>query len=149
MLQQKLNNDLKEALKAGKEFEVGIFRLLTSAIHNKEIEKFAKEKTYELTDEEVLSVLKSEAKKRKESISIFEKGRRNDLADKERRELLIIEKYLPKQLSREETEKIVDEVLKKIQVKDFGQAMKEVMKELKGKSDASLVNALVKEKLSS
>jgi len=148
-LQKKLTDDLKNALKSGKSFEVGVYRMLNSAIHNKEIEKFSKAKTYELTDEEVLNVLLAEAKKRKEASLMLEKGGRKDLAEKEKEELVIIEKYLPKQLSREEVEKIVEEILKKTGAKDFGQAMKEAMKELRGKADAILVSALIKEKLSS
>lgn len=147
MLQQQINEDLKTALKAGKNFEVGVLRFLTSVIHNKEIEKYREKKTYELTDEEVLNILLTEAKKRKESILMFEKGGRQDLIDKEKSELSIIEKYLPKQLNKEEVEKIIDGILKRTQAKDFGSAMKEAMKELKGKADASLISALIKEKL--
>jgi uncharacterized protein YqeY len=146
-LQQQIGEDLKTALKAGQEQEVGVLRFLNSVIHNKEIEKYREKKTHKLTDEEVLNVLLAEAKKRKEAILLFEKGGRKDLVDKEKSELSIIEKYLPKQLNKEEVEKIIDGILKRSKAKDFGSAMKEAMKELKGKADAAMISAIIKERL--
>jgi hypothetical protein len=161
---QKILNELKEAMKAGRSFEAGVFRMLISAFHNKEIEKKGKggparhasqlagvaDREEKLTEEEALDILAKEAKKRKESVIAFEKGGRPELADKEREELKIIEKYLPEQLPREEIEKAVLAAIAKTgakEVKDFGLAMKEAMAELKGKADASAVSEILRDKL--
>jgi len=146
-LKEQLKNDLKTALKSGEQFRTGILRLVLAALHNKEIEKHSRSSSDVLTEEEIIQVLTSEAKKRKESIDIFRKGERPDLADKEAQELLVIQNYLPEQLSNAEAEKAVHEILKRTGVKDFGQAMKAVMKELRGKADAKTVGDLVKKKL--
>jgi len=102
MLHQRIKEDLKEALKAGDGFRVGTLRMVLSSLHNKEIEKKGKGQEPKLTEEETIEVLMNEAKKRKESNEAYLKGNRNDLADKEKKELEIITVYLPKQLSEEE-----------------------------------------------
>jgi uncharacterized protein YqeY len=149
-LKEKLNGDLKEAMKAGQEFEVGVFRFLLSSLHNKEIEKKGKGLEPELSDEEVVEVLIREAKKRKESIEAYSKGNRSDLAEKETKELEIIKNYLPEELSGEEIEKVVKAAIEKTgarEVKDFGKVMAEAMRELKGKADASIISEVVKKNL--
>ncbi len=150
MLHQKISDDLKTAMKAGQEFEVGVLRMLLSSLHNKEIEKKGKGLESALSDEEAIEVLSREAKKRKEAIEIYTKGERSDLIEKEAKELEIIKQYLPEQLSEEEIKKIVKTVIEKTgfrEIKDFGRAMAEVMKELKGKADASVASEMVKNKL--
>jgi len=150
MLHQKISDNLKEAMKAGQEFEVGVFRFLLASLHNKEIEKKGKGLESTLSDDEAIEVLSREAKKRKEAIEAYEKGNRTDLAQKETKELEIIEKYLPEQLSEEEIEKIITAAIKKtgaVTVKDFGKVMGEAMKELKGKADASLVSKIVRKRI--
>jgi hypothetical protein len=149
-LHQKISDNLKEAMKAGQEFEVGVFRFLLASLHNKEIEKKGKGLEPTLSDDEVIEVLIKEAKKRKESIEAYTKGARSDLAEKEKKELEIIKKYLPEQLGEEEIEKIVKAAIEKTgvkEVKDFGKVMAEAMKELKGKADASVVNEIIKKRL--
>lgn len=146
-LRQKLTDDLKQAMKSADPKTVGVLRLLISALNNKSIEKKGKGQSEELTDEDVLQVLMTESKKRKEANEIFTKGNRPDLADKEKEELGVIQKYLPQQMGREEVEKAVGEIIKKTNSKEIGPAMKEVMKELKGKADSAMVSELVKEKL--
>ena len=147
-LKQKLLKDLKEAMKAGDRERLGVLRLLTSAIHNKEIEKRSKSTSEELTEEEVTNVLSSEAKKRRESIDFFKKGGREDLAKNEQKEAEIIQRYLPKQMSPEEIEKEVGGILQGApELSDFGLAMKEVMKTLKGKADAKIISEVIKKKL--
>src|SRR3989344_1743955 len=139
MLKEKLFDDLKQAMKRADQETVGVLRILLTAIKNKEIEKKTKSGGEgQLSDEEVIQVLMSDAKKHKESMEIFTKGSRKDLSDKEEQELAIIQTYLPKQLSETEIEQIIDKVLQKISVKDFGSVMKEVMKELKGKADGKI-----------
>ncbi|MEK7549203.1 MAG: GatB/YqeY domain-containing protein [Patescibacteria group bacterium] len=149
MLSQKINQDLKEAFKGKDDFRVGVLRLIISALRNKEIEKKGKEEEKELSDEETIEILGKEAKKRKEAAEIYNKGGRNDLAEKEKRELEIIKKYLPEQLSEVEVEKIVKAVIEKVDVsasggKEFGIIIGEAMKELKGKADGKLVGEIIK-----
>jgi len=111
MLKEKIQEDLNSALKEKKELEVSVLRLLLSAIFNKEKEKRYKlskekpelkeeelEKESELTDEKVIDVISSEIKKRKESILEFEKGKRMDLVEKEKAEMEVLQKYLPKEV---------------------------------------------------
>lgn len=149
-LHQKISDDLKDALKSGNQTKISTLRMVLSSLHNKEIEKKGKGQGLKLSEEETIGVLMSEAKKRKESIEAYLKSNRNDLADKERKELEIITVYLPKQLSEEEIKKIVQETIQKIGAqseKDFGKAMGLLMKELKGKADATLVSKILKEAL--
>lgn len=146
-LKQQLRDDLKAAMKAGDPEKVATVRLLQSVIQNKEIEKRGKSEDTALSDDEVIAAFMTEAKKRKEAIETFEKGGRNDLADKEKKELSIIASYLPAQMSREEAERAVSEILAKNPADNFGAAMKAVMEELRGKVDAKMVTEIVKSKL--
>jgi len=149
-LHQEISDNLKVAMKAGQEFEVGVFRFLLASLHNKEIEKKGKGLEPALSDKEVIEVLNREAKKRKEAAELYAKGNRSDLAEKEMKELEIIKKYLPEQLGEEEVEKIVKAAIEKTgakEVKDFGKVMAEAMKELKGKADASVISEMIKKRL--
>lgn len=144
-LLKKINDDLKTALKSGDHFRLGVLRMVNSALQNKKIEKG---KDAVLSDDDVLQVLAKEAKKRKESVLAFENGGRPELAENEKKELAVIEAYLPKQMSREETVIVVEKILSGISDKsNFGLVMKEVMKELKGKADAKIIGEIIKEKL--
>jgi len=145
MLQEKLTQELKEAMKSGNADKVGVLRMLNAALHNQAI---AKGKDAVLTDEEVMEVLRREAKKRKESVEAFTKGGRPELAGKERVELVLIEVYLPKQMSREEVAAAVEKILAGLADKsNQGLVMKAVMQELKGKADGKMISEVVKEKL--
>ncbi|MDP3015278.1 MAG: GatB/YqeY domain-containing protein [bacterium] len=150
MLHQKLADDLKNAMKSGGSFQVGVLRMLLSAIHNKEIEKKGKGQEPVLSDDEIADVLFKESKKRKEATEIYSKAGRADLSEKEIKELEIIKKYLPEQLGEEEIEKAVKAAIEKVgakDIKDFGKVMAEAMKELKGRADASSVSEMVKKNL--
>jgi len=150
MLKENLQKDLNNFLKEKNQTGVNTVRLLLAAILLKEKEKKYKTKEETLTDEEVLEVIFSEAKKRKESIVEFEKGGRNDLVAKEKAELEILQKYLPEQLSDEELRKIVKEAVEKVgakDMKDIGKIMGQVMSKVKGKADGSRVNIIAKELL--
>lgn len=143
---EQLKEDLKEALKAKKEADVLTYRGILSAIHNKEIEL----KKEGLSDKETLSVLESQAKQRRDSIMEFKKGNRTDLADKEKKELKLIEKYLPEKMEESEVKKMVEEIIEKTgasEMKDMGQVMGELMKESQGKIDGATASRIVKEKL--
>lgn len=143
ILGTKISDDLKNAMKSGDREKVGVLRLLQSVLHNKAI---AKGKDAELTEEETLAAVLGEAKKRQESIKLFEQGGRQDLAEKESKELAIIRQYLPEQMSREETAKAVEEILAKNPAGNFGEAMKAVMKELRGKADSAVISEIIKSK---
>ena len=163
-LKEKISNDLKKSLKEKNNSEILTLRMLRAAILNKEKEKrakLAKEKEgldekdlvekSQLTDDEIIEVAFSEAKKRNESISEFEKGKRPDLVEKERAELEVLKKYLPEQLSEEEIKKIAKETIDKVGAsgpKDIGRVMAELMPKMKGKAEGSLTSRIVKELLS-
>lgn len=140
MLKQKLQDDLKTAMKAGETDKRDVLRILTSAVKNKEIEK-----RIELTDEQVLEVIASEVKKRKDSVIQFTAGNRMDLVEKENAEITILATYLPEQMGEEELKKIVSETVAGIT--NVGEAMKAVMAKVKGKADGALVSKLVKDAL--
>ena len=161
-LKEKINQEFKEALKAKEELRVSVLRMLSSAIKNKELEKRAKigkvgivgeelEKQCQLTDDEVLSVISTEAKRRKDSIKQFQDGGRPEMAKQEETELKILSAYLPEQMGEEEIRKIIQESIKETGVTgvaDLGKVMKILMLKVKGKADGSLVNQIVKEELS-
>ena len=151
MLLGKIKEDLKNALKSGDDFTVGVLRFILSSVHNKEIEKRSGGQEETLSEEEMIDVLAKEVKKRKEAAEIFLKGGREDLASKETKESKIIQKYLPEQLNEEEVVKIAAAAVERVgakDVKDFGRVMAEAMKELKGRADAKTVSEAVKKLLS-
>lgn len=146
-MRDKIQNNLKQAMLAKEEIRLSTLRLLTSAIHNKEIEKRTKTGESELSEEEILAAIRSEAKKRKDSIAEFAKGGREDLVQKETSELKILEEYLPQEIADEEIEKIVKEVaegFENLSPKEFGKIMGEVMKKVKGEASGERVSAAVK-----
>jgi uncharacterized protein YqeY len=163
-LKEKIDEDLKRAMKEKKEREVSTLRLLKAAIFNREKEKRYKiskekeelkeeelEKESQLSDEEIIEVIHSEIKKRKEAILEFEKGKREDLVKKEKEEIEILKNYLPEQLSEKEIEKLAKEVIEKVgakDIKDMGKVMKELMPKVKGRTDGALVSKIVKELIS-
>ncbi len=147
-LKDTLMQDLKEAMRAGAADRVSVLRLINSGLKNRAIEKKTKGQSEELSDEDVMEVIQKEAKKRRESIEVFTKGGRPELASKEQAELSMIEAYLPKQLTREEAIAVIDQVLAKVPDKsNVGLVMKAVMAELKGKADTKMVSEIVKTKL--
>jgi len=140
---EQINNDYQQAFKKREESAISTLRLILAAAKNERIKKMA-----DLNDEDVIKVLKSEMKKRKEAISDYQKGKRPDLAKKEEEEISIIAKYLPAQMSEEEARKKIKELLSQIQEKDnLGKVMGLVMKELKDQADGSLVKKIVEEEL--
>lgn len=144
-LAQKVEADLKTALKSRDELTTSCLRLVRAALKNQE-----KELKRPLNGEEEIKTLSTLAKQRRESIEQFTKGNRMDLADREQAELAIIEAYLPAQLDPAAVAKVVDEVfadLKPQGMKDMGAAMKEAMARLAGQADGKLVNQLVRQRL--
>jgi len=149
-LLDQIKTDLKEAMKAREAFKLSVIRMIISAIRNKEI-SLRKGDNISLTDEQILEVISSEVKKRKDSIESYINGGRADLAEVEKNEIALLVKYLPEQMSEEELEKIVDEVVRSKSENStvaFGAIMGEVMARVKGRADGTVVSALVKKKLS-
>lgn len=144
MLKEKIEADLKEAMKQKAELKISVLRMFLAALQNKVIEKRAKD--MKMTDEEAVAVMRSEIKKRRDSIQEFGKGNRQDLVDKEVAELKILEVYLPAEMSDEELEKIVKEItnsLGEVTAKNFGRIMGEVMRKTKGQASGERVSRLV------
>jgi uncharacterized protein len=145
-LAQKINEDLKTAMKSGDSIQLNTIRSIRAQI----IELTKRGTGTEITPEEEISLLLSGAKKRKEAIEMYEKAGRKDLADQEKRELEIINTYLPKQMSVDEVVAIVKRIALEIgasSAKDFGKVMSIAMKELKGKIDGKIVQDVVKQQL--
>lgn len=162
MLKEKLQQDLKDSLKSGSSKKRMVIGGVMSAIKNRELDKRAKlaktsvdltklDEESKLNDEEVLGVISSEIKKRKESIVSFKSGGREDLVISEKEELDILTAYMPEQMSedaiREEVKKTVVQIGAK-DIKDIGKTISAVMAKVKDKADGSLVSKLVKEELS-
>lgn len=143
-----VQNDYKDALKAGDRTVVSVLRLLISAVRNKEIERRARGEN--LVEDDVLGIVQKEIKARKESIEAYKKGQREDLVKQEKKELIILQKYLHEQLSKEELEKVVQEVVEETKadgLKDMGKVIGEVMKKVKGRAEGRVVSEMVKQTL--
>lgn len=142
-LKERFSSELKDSLKAGDRLKLSTIRLIMASLKNREIEKRGS-----LSEEEIIDLLVSLSKQRKESIEEFKKGGRQDLVDKETEELKIIESYLPQQLTPEEIKKIIGETITETGAsgsKDIGKVMKVLMPKVKGRADGKLVNEMVKE----
>ncbi len=144
-LKAQLLQDMKEAMRAKDKVKLSTIRMINSLIKNAEIEKRG-----ELTDDEIIQLLVKYAKQRKEAIEMYEKGGRQDLVEKEKAELAVVESYLPKQMSEEEIRELVKEAIEATGAsspKDIGKVMQHVMPKVKGRADGSVVNKIVREML--
>ncbi|MFK4565832.1 GatB/YqeY domain-containing protein [Enterococcus sp. UD-01] len=140
-----LNDDIKTAMKAKDKETLSVLRMLKTAIQNEQIKAGR-----DLNGEEELTVLSREMKQRRDSLAEFEKAGRDDLADKAKIEITIVEKYMPEQLSEEEIRQIVQAAIDQTgasSAKEFGKVMGAVMPKVKGKAVGNQVNAIVKELL--
>lgn len=147
-LKQKILEDLKTAMKTGDTVKRDTLRMLDSMIKNTEIEKKKKEEG--LSEEAMIEVLSRAVKQRRDSVSQYETGGRSDLAEKEKKEIEIIEAYLPAQLGEEEVRKVVQEVISQTGATseaEIGKVMGPVMGRLKGQADGNLVKKIVEEEL--
>ena len=143
-LQEQITNDLKEAMKAKDSFRLGVIRMLKGALMLEKINKM-----HELSNEEIIDVVRKKIKMRKDSIIEFTKANRDDLVKQNEEEIIILNSYMPPQLSEEELKKIVDDTFAKVaptSIKEMGKVMKEITPLVKGKADMSVVSALIKEK---
>ena len=142
-LQERLSTDLKAALKNADSFRVSILRLLSASLQNEAISKRTNGVDNPLTEAEVIGVLKREAKKRKESIDIFKGAGRFDLSENEEKELVIIQEYLPPEVSREEIEATAKRIMAS-GITDFPTLMKFVIAEFDGAEDGKQVAEIVR-----
>jgi hypothetical protein len=148
-LHTQIKSQIKEAMLAKETLRLSVVRGLVSAFTNELVAKSRKPQE-ELSDEEVLAVIKRSVKQRKDSIEQFTAGGRKDLAESEAAELQILEKYLPKALGRDEIQKVAEAKMAALGIKDkskIGQLVGAVMKELKGGADGADVKAVVEELL--
>jgi uncharacterized protein YqeY len=147
LLEEKITQDYVQAMKARDSFTSSVLSFLRAQINNVKVDK----RLEKALDEDVISVIKKQAKQRQDSIAQFKAGGRTDLAEKEEKELVILKNYLPPEMSTDQLKKIVEEVVLAsgaTSVKDMGRVMKEVLGRLAGKADNQTVSALVKERLS-
>lgn len=163
MLKEQIQADIKEAMKQSNQEVVGVLRMTVASVNGKEKEKrykISKEKPEikeedlvkesSLSDDEVMNVITTEIKKRKDAIALYEKGNRQELADKEKKEIVILQKYLPEQLSHDELKKLIEISIKNVgaqSIKDMGKIMADLAPKTKGKADNSEVSKIIKELL--
>lgn len=150
MLKQKIQEELKQSMRDKNELRTSTVRMLLSAIKYFEIQKGGA--GYDATEEDITDVLSKEIKKHHESIEMFEKGNRQELADKEKNELAILQTFLPPQMSEDEIKRIVDDAISKTgatEMSQMGKVMGIVIPQTKGKADATLVSKMVKTALNS
>ena len=159
-LRQAIQDDLKICLKEKQEERLSALRLLWDIITKKEKQKRAnlkdvaedkKEQESQLGDEEIQELVASSVKKNKEAIVQFKQGGRNDLAEKNEREIEVLVKYLPEQMGEQEITALVEKAIQETQAKgpaDFGKVMAEVMPQVKGMTEGEIVSKIVRGKLS-
>ncbi len=146
-IREKIMADMKDAMRAKDAVRLDTIRFLQSAIKYKEVEL----RPNAITADDVLGVVKKLVKQRKESIEQFQQAARQDLVDKELAELKVLESYLPQQMSKEQIESVVTEVIAALQaktIKDMGAVMKETLVKTKGAADNKTISEVIKAKLS-
>lgn len=146
-LLERLNNDMKQAMRNKEKDRLSVIRMVKSSLQNEGI-KLGKS---ELSEDEELTVLSRELKQRKDSLQEFSNAGREDLVNKLQEEIHVLEVYMPKQLSEEEVAQIVSETIAEIGASskaDMGKVMSAIMPKVKGKADGSLVNRIVQQQLS-
>ena len=132
---------MKEAQKARDSLKLNTIRCVISEIKNREIDL-----RRELDDEEITSLVSTQIKKRKEAATLFDKGGRTDLSEKENQEMVILQKYLPEQVSEEDLKNRIQEVILElgiVDIKDLGMVMKTIIPEFKGRADNGQIKNLV------
>lgn len=144
MIKEDIKKAMYQALKEKKVTDLKVLRFVLSQIQYEEINK-----QKEITDEETISLLRKEVKKRREAIELFKKGNRQDLVTDEENQIAVIGQYLPQQLSDKDIEKAVDEVLKTSDksMANMGKIIGAVMQKVKGQADGSVVASIVRKKL--
>jgi uncharacterized protein len=146
-LLEKLNQDMKQAMKNKDKETLSVIRMVKASLQNESI-KLGKDV---LSEDEELTILSREVKQRKDSLQEFKSAEREDLVQKTETELHILEKYMPKQLTNEELEAIVQSTIEEVNAtskKDIGKVMSAIMPKVKGRADGSQINKLVQKQLS-
>lgn len=144
-MKERINKDFISAMKNKEKEKLAVIKMVRGAIQLEELNK-----KKELTDDEVITIIAKQIKTRKESITEFEKGNRQDLIEQTNFEIKVLEEYMPEQMSEEEINKVIDEVFTKVNPSgpsDMGKIMGMISPILKGKADLGLVNKLIREKL--
>jgi hypothetical protein len=145
-LEERLTDEMKQAMKSSDKLRLSTIRMIRSAVKNKEIELRKK-----LGDEEIQRVIQGMVRKGEESVEQFRSGGRADLVEKEKKEIEILKSFLPQPIDQEEILRIIDQSIEETQassLKDLGKVMKSVIPKLGGKVDGRIINQLVKERLS-
>jgi hypothetical protein len=145
MLKEKLLEDMKVSMREKNVIRKNVIQMVRAAILQVE-----KDKHIELTDEQIIDVIAKESKKRKDSLADYEKSGREDLVKQINEEIEILAEYLPQPLSREELEKVIDEVIANVQattIKEMGIVMKAVKEKVGAAADGKTINEIVKQKL--
>lgn len=145
-MRNKILEDLKLAMKAQDKEKLAVIRMIKGAIQMEELNK-----KHELTDDEVIAIISKQIKSRKEAIVEFEKANREDLIEQNKKEIEILNTYMPEQLSDEEINKVIEEAFSKINPtsqSDMGKIIGSISPILKGKADMGMVSKIVKERLS-
>lgn len=143
-LLQRMNDDLKAAMKGGDKARVEVLRFTLASVNAAQKEKTLKDPQAALTDEETVAVLQREAKKRKDALELFRAGKRDDLVAKEESDLQVLHEYIPAPLSREEIVAMVKQA-KANGAGDFGSIMKAVMAAAKGRADGKAVGDVIRD----
>lgn len=144
-MKEKILEDLKSAMKSQDKEKLSVIRMVKGAISLEEINK-----KIELSDDDIIAIIAKQIKTRKESIVDFEKGNRQDLVEQTKREIEILNQYMPQQFSEEEISNILDEIFDQVQPKgisDMGKVMKEASSRFKGRADMSSVSQIIKDRL--
>ena len=142
-----LKKDMITAMKAKDKDTLSVVRMLMASVQNEQINL-----GHDLTPDEENALMAKEYKQRKDSMAEFEKGGRQDLVDATKKEMAVVAKYMPKQMSADEVEKVVEETIAEVNassMKDFGKVMGAIMPKVKGKADGKVVNETVKKVLQS
>lgn len=147
-LREQLNDDLKDAMRARQEVRVSAIRMLKAAIANLEFARTdPKNPDFQkpIAEGDLLRVVENQIKQRRESIELYQKGNRPELAAKEQAEIDVLSRYMPQQLSRDEIQAAVEQVIADLNTHEFPKVMKEAATRLKGRADGKLVNQVVRE----
>ncbi|WP_419797648.1 MAG: GatB/YqeY domain-containing protein [Terasakiella sp.] len=150
MLREQIKSALKEAMVAKNTHKVSTLRLIMAALKDRDIAARTQDKPNGISEDEILAMLQSMIKQRRDSITMYENGGRLELAEQEAAEITIIEGFLPKQLNEEEIGKVVDEIITELgatNLKDMGATMKALRDRYAGQMDFGKASAIIKERL--
>jgi uncharacterized protein YqeY len=145
-IKNRISSDMKDAMRGREQLKIDTLRMALSAIKNKEIEKKS-----DLDDADIMTIISTLVKQRKDAVEMYRNGGRDDLADKEETEIGMLKNYLPEQMSEEEVLKVVNDVITDTgaaSMADMGKVMQGVMARVAGKTEGKIVNELVKRQLS-